>query len=508
MESNTIEPGQVHNTKRGAGILLPVSSLPGAYGMGTLGKEARRFVRFLASAGQQYWQVLPVGPTAAGNSPYQSPSAFAGNPFLIDLEQLCDEGLIEKSEMEAVDWGKNPGRIEYGAIHEHRLPLLRSAHGRSRGEDSAEYRFFCDIQAHWLEDYALFMALKEKFRGKTWQEWDEGIKRREPKILEETRRALDAEIKFWKFTQFIFYRQWMQLKQYANRSGVRIVGDIPLYVSMDSADCWAHRELFLMDEDGKPAYVGGVPPDKFSKKGQNWNMPVYHWETHEKTGFAWWKQRMTRAGSLYDKIRIDHFIGLSRYFCIPGADVPAARGAWSTGPGEKLLRAIGQTVPLSRVIAEDLGDRNAETERLLRQFDIPSMKVLAFAFDGKENNSHLPHCYTKHCVVYGGTHDNQPLKAFFKKDGTARRLAAQYLRLSAGRDPVWETIRLGYASVADTAIFQMQDFLRLGDGARINTPGTIAPENWSWRVSPAALTPRLARRILKLTLLYGRRVNP
>jgi len=502
MEARTTESRQVH--ERGAGILLPVSSLPGKYGMGTLGGEARRFVDFLKSAGQHYWQVLPVGPTAAGNSPYQSPSAFAGNPFLIDLEQLCEEGLLEKKEAEVVDWGKNPNRIEYAAIHKHRMPLLRKAHSRSGEEDSAAYREFCGAQAHWLEDYALFMALKERFCGKVWQEWNEDIKKRTPESLGKIRRELDAEIKFWKFIQFVFYRQWMQLKQYANRSGVRIVGDIPLYVSMDSADCWAHRELFLMEEDGQPAYVGGVPPDEFSEEGQNWNMPVYYWEAHEKTGFSWWKQRVAGAGSLYDKIRIDHFIGLSRYFCIPGVDAPAARGAWRTGPGEKLLRAVGEAVPVSRLIAEDLGDRNEATDRLLQQFDIPNMKVLAFAFDGKENNPHLPHCYEKNCVVYGGTHDNQPLKAFFQSDAAARRFAAHYLRLPLGRDPVWETIRMGYASVAETAIFQMQDFLRLGDGARMNTPGTISPDNWSWRVSPKALSARLARRILRMTLRYGR----
>ncbi len=498
---NKMSSTGVPETKRAAGVLLHITSLPGPYGVGTLGAEALRFADFLQAAGQRCWQVLPVGPTGEWHSPYQSPSAFAGSPLLIDPELLCRQGLLRRSECAAVSVSGESAdfdRAEEGAFK--RLHAAFARHDKG----GAAYRAFCKEQDFWLSDYALFMALKEHFGGAPWNTWEAGVRRREAAALAHYQTLLKEETEFWKFVQYLFFFQWSDFKEYVNQKGLRLIGDIPLYVSGDSVDTWVNRALFRMDEDGNAKLVGGVPPDDFTEEGQNWNVPVYHWAHMAEEGFAWWKARMAAAAERYDMVRIDHFIGIGRYYAIPGEGAPASAGVWRKGPGMKLMRAIGEVLPWERLIAEDLGVPLPETEILLRRTGLPSMKVLEFAFDGEPGNAHLPHNLPPNCAVYGGTHDNETVGGFLARDAAARRAIARYLGRASGRAAVWDVIRMGLASVADRAVFQMQDYLELGNEARMNTPGTIGGQNWRWRMREDAADAPLAQRMRDMARQYDR----
>ncbi|WP_276872178.1 MULTISPECIES: 4-alpha-glucanotransferase [Anaerotruncus] len=490
--------------RRGAGVLLPVTSLPSPYGIGTFGRAAYAFVDFLRDAGQRYWQVLPLGPTSYGDSPYQSFSAFAGNPYFIDLDLLEREGLLTGAEISACGWGDDPAAVDYARIYRHRFTVLHAAFRRSRHADTPAYREFCAENAVWLEDYSLYMAVKMHFGGHEWLRWPEDIRMREPEALARCARELAEEIDFWKFCQFKFFEQWRALKSYANGLGVEIIGDIPIYVALDSADVWAHPEQFQLDGQRRPSRVAGVPPDMFSSDGQLWGNPLYDWERMAREDYAWWKLRMKFSSELYDVVRIDHFVGIAHYYSIPAGDDTAKNGVWVDGPGEGLIAAISSVMGGKRVIAEDLGIVIPEVGRMLKRSGYPGMKLMQFGFDSGPDNEYLPCHYDKNVVVYGGTHDNETLAGFFAHQPRGvLRFARAYLGVRTSREIPWALIRAGYASSADTAVFQMQDLLGLGNEARMNTPSTIG-ENWRWRLAEGQLTSGTARKLRELAELYGR----
>ncbi|MDD2955824.1 MAG: 4-alpha-glucanotransferase [Oscillospiraceae bacterium] len=490
--------------ERGAGILLPVASLPSPYGIGSLGGAAYRFVDFLSAAGQKYWQVLPIGPTSYGDSPYQSFSAFSGNPYFIDLDFLREEGLLTQEEIDAPDWGGQADDIDYEKIYRCRFPVLRQAFRRSGHRDLPEYVRFCGENAHWLGDYCEYMTAKERFGGREWLAWPETIRRRDPAALEDLRREMEEEIEFWKFCQYKFFEQWGRLKSYANARGISIIGDIPIYVALDSADVWVNGDQFQLDGERRPTRVAGVPPDMFSATGQLWGNPLYRWDRMEQDGFSWWKSRMAASAGLYDMIRIDHFIGVVRYYSIPAEDDTAARGVWVPGPGKKLLEAISEVLGGKKIIAEDLGVVTPAVRELLEESGYPGMKLMEFAFDSGSDNENLPCHHRQNMVVYAGTHDNQPLAGYFPEQSAESLLFAKdYLGVSTVGQLPWALVRAGYASVANTVVFLIQDLLGMGDDSRINTPSTIG-QNWRWRLREDRLTEEFARRLRELTALYGR----
>lgn len=491
---------------RTSGILMPIFSLPGFGGIGTLGQEAYGFVDFLEKAGQSYWQILPLSPTNFGDSPYQSFSSAAGNPYFIDLERLEQAGLLRPEEYRGVDFGEDAERVDYGKLYENRPPVLRCAFARFRPQEG--YARFCREQADWLEDYALFMAIKEAQGGVSWREWPEPLRRRQPQALASARQQLAADMDFHRFVQYTFFAQWTALKDYAHAHGVRLIGDMPIYVADDSADVWASPQQFDLDENLLPRVVAGCPPDAFSPEGQLWGMPVYDWKAMEReaTPFGWWRRRMRRALDTYDVVRIDHFRGFESYYCIPAGAPDARKGAWRKGPGMKLFRALEEECgPDLPIIAEDLGFLTPQVRRLLRQTDFPGMRVLQFAFVPMEESEYLPHHIQPHCVVYTGTHDNDTVMGWTKTAapedvGYARR----YLHVDEQEGFNWAMIRAAMMSVADTAIFMMQDFMGLGSEARINIPSTLGGRNWQWRIAPGCINDWLAGLIRENTALYGR----
>lgn len=489
---------------RGAGILMPISSLPSQYGIGTFGKEARAFADTLEEIGQKYWQVLPLGPTSYGDSPYQSFSAMAGNPYFIDLEKLTEENLLQKNEIDEIFWGMNLGDIDYANLYERRFPILRKAFERfdTKGK---EFLLFCEEEKEWLSDYALYMAVKAYFGQREWLSWDEDIRERKEKAVQAYQEKLKDDILFYEFLQFEFHKQWMELKLYANQKGIEIIGDIPLYVALDSADVWAHRTEFQLDEKGYPVNVAGCPPDAFSDDGQKWGNPLYDWEKMEKEDFWWWKLRMKSNAKNYDVIRIDHFIGVVRYFSIPAKDENARKGKWRPGPGKKLTDAISEAIGDRKIIAEDLGVSVPGVKTLLKRAGWPGMKILLFAFDGNPAHEYLPHNYdSTQMVVYGGTHDNETLAGFFY-DKTEKELEFlyRYLEIDSKKEIVDALIRLGYSSIADVVIFQMQDILKLGNEARMNLPSTIGT-NWRWRMKKDEFTEERKEFLKNLTQMYNR----
>lgn len=473
--------------KRGAGILMPIFSLPSPYGIGTFGKSAYEFVDALKRARQNYWQVLPMGPTSYGDSPYQSFSAFAGNPYFIDLDTLKEEKLLTQEEIDACFWMEKPEEVKYDAVHYYRFPLLRKAFERSLHKETEEYAKFCEKNSCWLPDYSLYMALKKHFEDREWLTWDEDIRLRDPEAIKKYEKELEEEIDYWKFLQYKFFEQWEKLKAYAAENAVKIVGDIPIYVALDGADVWSHPELFQLDEkELTPVRVAGVPPDAFSDEGQLWGNPLYDWETMEKTDFAWWRERMKASAELYDVIRIDHFIGVVQYYSIPYGAKDAKDGKWVKGPGRKLTDAINEAVGTTKIIAEDLGIFSQDVKDLLAETGYPGMKIIEFAFSGDRFNEHLPHCYDPNSVVYGGTHDNETLAGYFKAEKRQwweLQYIADYLGAAHQREVVDKVFRAAYGSVASVAIFQMQDVLKLDNWARMNTPSTVG-ENWRWRMKP------------------------
>lgn len=489
---------------RGAGILMPVSSLPSPYGIGTLGKAAYEFVDDMERASQKYWQVLPIGPTSFGDSPYQSFSTFAGNPYFIDLDFLIEEGLLEKNEVEKITWHKKEDSVSYELLWEHRFAVLHKAFERSKHEESVEFQSFKKREGDWLSKYSLYMACKEHFGNVEWLSWKEDIRNRRPEAIISYQVMLKKEIQFWEFVQYKFWQQWNAIHQYAKSKGIKIIGDIPIYVALDSADVWTEPEQFLLDEDHKPTVVAGCPPDAFSDEGQKWGNPIYDWKKMEQDDFAWWRRRIKAAAKCYDVIRIDHFIGIVRYYKIP-VDQSAKYGSFAWGPGKKLLTALDEAVGDAQIIAEDLGVLVPEVGQVLKEAGYPGMKVLEFAFDGKRENPYLPHNYPKNCVVYGGTHDNDTLEGYYEmlsKENLA--YAMDYCDVNRKKNLTDAIIRIGYASVADTVIFQMQDILKKTNEARMNYPSTIG-DNWRWRMKPNEFTKKIQNRLHYLADIYGRK---
>ena len=492
---------------REQGILMPVSSIPSRYGMGTFGRESYEFVDFLKKAGQKLWQILPLGPVGYGASPYQSFSTFAGNPYYIDLEFLIEDGYLTREECDACDFGNHENYIDYEKMYLQRFPLLRKAWERAvkKGlETKKDYVAFLKKSMNWLDDYALYMALKDAFPGKCFIEWERDIRLREPLAMAKYRRELADEIRFYQFQQYLFDKQWRELKLYANKAGVKIVGDIPIYVAFDSADTWAHPELFQLDESGMPTAVAGCPPDAFSSTGQLWGNPLYNWEYHQKTNYAWWMQRIGYCYELYDVVRIDHFRGFDEYWSVPYGAETAAGGHWEEGPGIELFETMKRKLGKKRVIAENLGFLTDSVVKLLEDTGYPGMKVLQFAFDANGESIYLPHNYDHNCVVYTGTHDNETTAGWITtRTEQDRDFLERYLNRKRDEDLCWELIRTAVASVADIAIIPMQDYLALGNEARINTPSTLG-DNWKWRMSKGAATDELAEKIYGLTKMYGR----
>ena len=491
--------------KRSSGILMPISSLPSPHGIGTLGAEARKFVDFLADAGQSWWQILPVGPTSYGDSPYQSFSAYAGNPYLIDLDLLCEDGLLTPAEVNAVSWGTDPARVDYSAIYNGRFPLLHLAMERGWERDADKVKAFSEENDAWLPDYALFMALKRHFGMNAWTEWpDEDIRLRRPEAVARYREELADDIRLFTYIQYLFFRQWEALRAYAHEKGIGIIGDLPIYVAMDSADVWADPRAFQLDERNVPAEVAGVPPDYFTADGQLWGNPLYDWDAMKADGYSWWVRRIAGASRLYDILRIDHFRGLESYWAVPYGETTAKIGHWVKGPGMDLIGVLTEKFPNIQFIAEDLGYLTPEVRQLLADSGLPGMKILQFAFDSREAAHYLPHTYPRHCVCYAGTHDNSTLMGW--KDEAAPAdiaMAREYLGLHDEEGFNWGVLRGGQSSVADLFIAQMQDYLGLGSEARMNTPGILGG-NWQWRMLPGQITDELTARIARMTSLYGR----
>ncbi|MBQ6878115.1 MAG: 4-alpha-glucanotransferase [Oscillospiraceae bacterium] len=488
---------------RESGILMHISSLPGPYGIGTMGKNAYKFVDFLKNAGQKVWQILPLSPTGFGNSPYQSCSAFAGNHYLIDPESLIEKGLLEKQEAESFFWGNDDKKVDYGALYENRGKMLRLAY--SRFEKNEEYEEFVRKNDYWLSEYSLFAAIKESFGGKPWTEWPRELRLRDKKALEEKAAELKDEISFIYFLQFEFFSQWEKLRSYANENGIKIIGDIPIYVPLDSADVWAEPEQFLLDEDCKPLRVAGCPPDSFSADGQLWGNPIYNWEKMKESGFAWWKRRLGAAKYMYDIVRFDHFRGFESYWSIPAEDDTAMNGRWEKGPGMDFINAIKTALPEIDFIAEDLGFVTPEVRKLQEDSGYPGMKVMQFAFDSREEGNYLPHTYPENSVVYSGTHDNPTLEQWLldvAKEDLAEGKA--YLGLTEEEGFAEGLIRGSMASNSRLCVIQMQDYLGLGEEARMNTPGILSDKNWSWRAEPGFDSEELGKHILELTKRFGR----
>ena len=491
--------------KRSAGILLPISSLPSKYGIGCFDKAAYAFVDFLKDAGQTCWQILPLGQTSYGDSPYQSFSTFAGNPYFISLDALCDEQLLTKEECEAVAL-PDTDCIDYSRLYETRYSLLRKAYNRMEN-DNAVLEF--TASQPWLEDYALFMALKDHFGGVSWDNWTEDIRLRKEEALKHWKERLAKEIGFYQFLQYQFFRQWNNLKAYANANGIRIIGDIPIYVAFDSADAWANPELFQLDEMGLPKAVAGCPPDGFAADGQLWGNPLYDWEYHKGTGFKWWIERLRQCFAMYDVVRIDHFRGFDEYYAIPYGDKTAKNGHWEQGPGMELFHAVEAALGKREVIAEDLGFMTDSVRQLVKDSGFPNMKVLEFAFDSRDTgsrNDYLPHNYNENCVAYTGTHDNQTITAWFQTiTDEERSMAREYLCDEFTPDKKLHKvfISLIMRSRAKLCIIPMQDWLGLDDKSRINVPSTVGT-NWKWRLLPTDLSDTLKEEIFKTTQIYGR----
>lgn len=490
---------------RRAGVLMPVFSLPSPYGIGTMGKAAKEFILFLEEAGQSYWQTLPLGPTSYGDSPYQSFSSRAGNPYFIDLDLLEEEGLLQQEEYAELEWGDDPQRVDYGLLYQVRYPVLKKACRRLLAGDRTEFDRFCLEQWDWLEDYALFMALKDSQGGVAWSEWPDELRLRRPEAVEQAREELADEIQFWKAVQYLFFRQWSQVREFAHAHHVEIIGDLPIYVSLDSADVWANPDQFQLDETMTPTEVAGCPPDGFSADGQLWGNPLFRWDRLRAEHYRWWVDRVAFQLQLYDVVRIDHFRGFDEYYAIPYGDDTARDGHWCPGPGMDLFRAIGEKLGKPRIIAEDLGFLTQTVHQLLADTGFPGMRVLQFAFDARDSTSaYLPHCFVPHCVAYTGTHDNDTIQGWMDAaPPESVQYAREYLRLNKSEGYHWGMMRNLWASVADLTVVQAQDLLGLGNEARINVPSTVGT-NWLWRARPGSFPAKLAKKLRHEMSLYGR----
>ena len=546
--------------KRSSGILLPVYSLPSPHGIGTLGESALAFIDFLKKARQKYWQMLPLTPTGCGDSPYSSYSVYAGNPYLIDLDLLVSDGLLTKEDVESICWENNPDRIDYSIFHENHNALLRKAYENADGELLAKIKPFCESHGAWVENYALYMAVKKYFDGTPWVDWEDGgIRKHEPDSVRKYREMLAEDVDYYLFEQYIFYKQWDKVRAYAKEQEIGLIGDIPIYVALDSADVWAEPHFFQLDEENVPTFVAGVPPDYFSEDGQLWGNPLYDWDKMEKDGYGWWIRRIDHASKLYDVLRIDHFRGLASYWAVKYGAETAKEGKWVTGPGVKFVNVLTSWFSGTKFIAEDLGMMTPDVYDLLNATKLPGMKVLEFAFDPVTPSAYLPMYYPQNCVCYTGTHDNSTVVGWMK-DGNPKEVAyaRKYLGLadfdeesetaaaesrdaetekaaadektvadescdtSAEMESVEEVktvravptrkeekifcravIRAGMSSVASLFVAQMQDYLALDNSARMNVPG-VADGNWNWKLRKGMLTDKLAEEIAEMTKMYGR----
>lgn len=486
---------------RASGILLPVASLPSKYGIGGFSKQAYKFVDQLKLAGQKYWQILPLGPTSFGDSPYQSFSAYAGNPYFIDLETLVENGYLNQNECDI----HNGKYINYGKLYKERFKVLKKAFERFNTEEIPFQKFLLEHKS-WLPDYALYMAIKNDYHGVSWNLWEEDIKVRKPEALAYYKEKCKDEIKFYEFQQYMFYKQWGRLKKYANEQGIKIIGDIPIYVAFDSADSWTMPELFQFDDNRMPTAVAGCPPDAFSKTGQLWGNPLYQWKYHKLTDYEWWVRRISHCFQLYDMVRVDHFRGFDEYYSIPYGNRTAEYGTWEKGPGNVIFETLKRQLGNVNIIAEDLGYLTESVIRMVKKTGFPGMKILQFAFDSREESDYLPHNYEKNCVVYTGTHDNDTILGWYQVIPEAdRQLAEDYLNLhgKTQNEIPLEFIRLAMASVAELCIIPLQDYLALGSDARINIPSTVG-SNWRWRLREGEFTKELCEKIRKITKIYCR----
>jgi len=488
---------------RESGILMHISSLPGPYGIGSMGKPAYDFVDFLEKAGQRCWQILPLNPTGYGDSPYQSCSAFAGNHYLIDLPELVREGFLKQQEIDCVYWGNREDKTDFEILYHNRLAVLKVAYGRFAGD--ADFDRFCRENSSWLSDFSLFMALKERFDAQPWYCWESPLKLRDPDAIWQVRQELKNEIRFYSFVQYLFFRQWNALRDYAHEKNIRIIGDVPIYVPYDSADVWSNPELFQLGAELKPTVVAGVPPDGFTADGQLWGNPLYRWDQLRQNGYSWWLRRLAAAEKLYDVIRLDHFRGFESYWAVPYGDETARNGSWVKGPDMDFINTIKQQLPQLPLIAEDLGCLTEAVLQLRDNSGFPGMKVLEFAFDSRDPSDYLPHNHIRNAVCYIGTHDNMTCRQWLETaaDETVA-YAAEYMHLTKEEGYVWGVIRTAFSSVADLCIIQMQDYLELGAEARMNYPGTLSGDNWSWRALEGFAGEELAAKISRMTELYCR----
>ena len=488
---------------RESGVLMHITSLPGPWGIGTMGKQAFAFVDFLQDAGQRNWQILPLSPTGYGDSPYQSCSAFAGNPYLIDFEALVEMGLLQTEELEAFDWGGQEDRVDFGCQYGSKSRALKMAYDRFPGGE--DFENFCRENSSWLADFSLYMALKTKFQGAPWYQWEHKLKFREPSAIWQARQELKSEIRYHSFVQYLFFSQWSALHAYAREKAVRIIGDVPIYVPYDSVDVWSNPELFQLDAEFSPEAVAGCPPDAFSEDGQLWGNPLYRWDQMAKDGYSWWIRRLEAAGNWYDVVRLDHFRGLEAYWSVPAGEETAKSGKWVKGPGMDFVQTIHAKLPKLELIAEDLGFLTQEVLDLLADSGFPGMKVLGFAFDSREPSEYLPHNCCVNSVCYTGTHDNMTTRQWLDTaSAEAVAYAREYMRLTPDEGDVWGMIRTAFSTVCKLCIIPMQDYLELGAEGRMNFPGTQTGDNWVWRAKEGFLKPELARRIRALTVLYGR----
>ena len=488
---------------RKSGILMHITSLPGPYGVGTMGKQAFAFVDFLRQAGQQYWQVLPLTPTGFGDSPYQSCSSYAGNHYMIDLDSLVEEGLLTQQELQEIRWEVEPTRVDFGLLYQNRLRILRKAFNRFC--EDGQFRLFLEANAFWLPDFALYMALKDKYNGAPWYQWPDPVKFRDAAAIDAITAELNEEVRFYCFVQYLFHKQWSALRDYARANGVKIIGDVPIYVPYDSVEAWQEPQYFQLDENCVPTAVAGCPPDAFSEDGQLWGNPLYRWERMKENGYQWWIRRLGAAGKLYDVVRLDHFRGFEAYWSVPFGDETARNGRWIQGPGLDFIHAVKEQLPQLSLIAEDLGFLTQEVLDLRDASGFPGMKVLEFAFDSWEPSEYLPHTYPQNSVCYIGTHDNMTMRQWFDTASTdAIAYATEYMTLNREEGLVWGVIRTAEACVSELCVIQMQDLLNLGGEARMNFPGTMTSNNWTWRAEKGFITEELTKRIYDTTRRYGR----
>lgn len=492
---------------RRSGILLHISSLPSKYGIGTFGKEAFEFVDFLKASGQSYWQVLPIGPTSFGDSPYQSPSTYAGNPYFIDFDLLAENDILKESDYNGINWGEYRDKVDYSTIYRERFKVLRKAFENGYEKDRKKVEAFINENEGWIIEYSLFMALKEHFQMKAYSTWPMDIRRREKGVLEKYKNLLADDIKFQIYVQYLFFSQWYALKAYANEKGIEIIGDIPIYVAEDSVDTWSNSQLFMLNEDRIPTLVAGCPPDAFTEDGQLWGNPVYNWDAIEKDNFKWWINRIKAAGKMYDVVRIDHFRAFASFYAIKYGAANARVGQWIEAPGIKLFNKVKEELPKISIIAEDLGYLTKEVYDLMDHVQYPGMKILLFAFGNNGNSEYIPYKIPKNSIAYIGTHDNDTFMGWLKEaDEEEVNLARRYMNITEEEGYNWGIIRTLYGTQADTTIVQMQDVLGLDNAGRMNLPGTVG-NNWCWRVKKEELTKELSDKLYDLTKIFGRLNN-